>query len=156
MIVFEEAVTNKDGTMTFYANNADYTSSLLPLEESGVKKFCETIHHPLLITNSTYEVKCVKLKTFMNREKIDHIDFLKIDTQGQDFEVVKSLEDYITKVKKILLEVQTADYDVYQNQSKEKELMEYMEKYNFILLNTEHTCENLEANLLFENTKYGK
>jgi len=153
IVVNEEAITNMDGVLTFYENNAFDTSSLLPFDEYGIKKYCQVTNQNLLKTNTTYEVKCVKLKTFMDRIGIDHIDFLKIDTQGQDLEVVKSLDDYIKRVKKVYLEVQVMDgYEIYKNQSKKQDVLNYMSNYNFIVERID--VQGLEENILFNNEKW--
>jgi FkbM family methyltransferase len=151
IFVYEEAITNIDGTLIFYENTERDTSSLLPFDEDGVKKWCQTVNHNVVKTKATYNVKCTRLKTFMDRVGIDHIDFLKIDTQGQDLEVIKSLDDYIKRVKKIYLEVQVSGYELYKNQSKKQDILDYMRGYNFAVEKVDVQCCGLEENILFNN-----
>ena len=40
----------------------------------------------------------------MDEKKIDKIDFVKIDTEGFEYNILLGLEDYISKVNYILLE----------------------------------------------------
>ena len=45
-----------------------------------------------------------KLISYINQKNIHHIDFLKIDTEGFEFEILKGLEDKIKLVKIIMFE----------------------------------------------------
>lgn len=49
------------------------------------------------VTDS-YRVPTMRLDTFMNIYKIDHIDYLWIDAQGKDFQVLQSLGERIKDV----------------------------------------------------------
>ena len=44
-----------------------------------------------MVINS-YPVKTIKLKNFIEKNKIKKIDLLKIDTEGHEFQVLKGLE----------------------------------------------------------------
>ena len=48
--------------------------------------------------------KIITLKNFLDEKKIDKIDFVKIDTEGFEYNILLGLEDYISKVNYILLE----------------------------------------------------
>jgi FkbM family methyltransferase len=49
--------------------------------------------------DDSYFVPTITLYDFINLYKIDYIDFLWIDAQGHDFNVIKSLKDKISIVK---------------------------------------------------------
>ena len=49
--------------------------------------------------NESYSVPTITLYDFINLYKIDYIDYLWIDAQGHDFNVLKSLKDKINIVK---------------------------------------------------------
>jgi len=150
--LYNKAISNIDGILTFYVNNEADTSSLLPFDEEGLKKWCRAINHSSVVkTVTSYQVECIRLATFIKQNNIQSIDHIKIDTQGHDFEVVKSLDEYIRIVKQIYLEVQVAEYELYKNQSKKDELVKYMESYNFVIKEIlPQTC-GLEENILFVN-----
>jgi hypothetical protein len=49
--------------------------------------------------DESYSVPTITLYDFINLYKIDYIDYLWIDAQGHDFNVLKSLKDKINIVK---------------------------------------------------------
>ena len=51
-----------------------------------------------------YNVKQERLENIFNLKKIENLDFIKIDTEGNEFNVIKSLGNYIKKVKIIFFE----------------------------------------------------
>lgn len=102
------------------------------------------------IPKMTVNVPCKKLSTIIKELNIDEIPYLKIDTQGYDLEVIKSLEEYTNIVKYIECEVQTTDFEVYINQSKKEDIIEYLSSRGFELIITESQTFNQEENLIFE------
>ena len=50
-----------------------------------------------------------------------------------------------------MLEVQIVDYEIYENQSKKNEILEYLNNNNFELVNTEKQTFDQEENLTFVN-----
>ena len=50
-----------------------------------------------------------RLDNFIDKQDIDVVDILKIDTEGHEFNVIKGLGDHITKVKLILFEYHDDD-----------------------------------------------
>ena len=51
-----------------------------------------------------FEIKIVKLKEYIKRENIQKVDFLKIDTEGYEYEVLLGLENKIQLVSTIMFE----------------------------------------------------
>ena len=51
-------------------------------------------------TNNTVDIKAVRLKEFINRQ----VDFLKIDIEGAEYEVLKDIADQLSFVKNMFLE----------------------------------------------------
>ena len=60
----------------------------------GIKKFI----------NNKVQTKIIPLKEFMIQKKIKKVDFMKIDTEGFEYNTLLGLEDYIKKIKFILFE----------------------------------------------------
>jgi len=50
------------------------------------------------------KVKITTLQKYLKIKKIQNIDFLKIDTEGHEFQVILGLENYISKVNIIMFE----------------------------------------------------
>ena len=55
-------------------------------------------------TTNPINIKTIKLANFIDKNKIDKIDLLKIDTEGYEFNVIKGLGENISKIKLIHLE----------------------------------------------------
>ena len=53
---------------------------------------------------TSIKVKMITLKDYIEKNKIDHIDFLKIDTEGYEFEVLEGLQNKISNVGLIMFE----------------------------------------------------
>ena len=119
VILNEKAVSNEKGTIKlFVTKKTDCSSLLKPRKENFSKwKFPDKTCFNII---DEYDVECITLYDYIEKNNINCIDFLKIDTQGNDLNVVKSLRDKISIVKKIALEVQIIDYEIYENQSKKK------------------------------------
>ena len=98
--LFDYAVDINEENKTFRSSNI----------ENGIGSLYEL--HPELINSdagiyqcyregfhNTYEVKCIRMDTFIERENIEKIDMLWIDAQGNDFNVLKSFGDKISIVQ---------------------------------------------------------
>lgn len=157
-IKINAAITSYDGEIDFNYYQ-DGTHSILETNLNEIHKYIDGYSG----TNAKVEdwkcwkkekVKCFKLSTLINELNIDNVVYLKIDTQGHDFEVIKSLGEEIKKVNKIECEVQITDFEVYKNQSKKNELIEYLKNNNFDLISTEKQTYGQEENLIFTNKKF--
>jgi FkbM family methyltransferase len=72
---------------------------------SSLYEFADDIHEkwegrPDFQVTHTVEVQTIRLDTFVVENKIDKIDYLWVDAQGNDFKVLKSLGDKIGIVVK--------------------------------------------------------
>ena len=68
------------------------------------KKFITTLFGIKKFIKNKVPTKIICLKDFIEQEKIDKIDFIKIDTEGFEFNILLGLESDIKKVKYILFE----------------------------------------------------
>ena len=94
------ALRNQSGTLDFIENtDSDMSSFLQPSQSSWgqVKK--------------VIPVKSLTLDDYCAQENIDHIDFLKIDTQGCDHHVLLGAQNFLRqgKIKAILTEIIFSD-----------------------------------------------
>jgi len=98
--LYEYAVDVSEENRTFHSSNI----------ENGIGSLYDL--HPELINSdagiyqcyregfhNTYEVKCIRMDTFIKQESIEKIDMLWIDAQGNDFNVLKSFGDKISIVQ---------------------------------------------------------
>ena len=94
------AISNKIGYSNFYENKWEYTSSLLRLSNSEYKKRLEKNfkYRGVNEIQSKYLVKTTTLDNFIKNKNIRYIDVLKIDTQGNEIDVLKGMS-YLLKQK---------------------------------------------------------
>ena len=154
--LYNYGISDIEGDKTF--NNYDHFlySSLLDFDEDG------EFYKLLSKTDSGFDdctwktkIKLKRLDTFITENNLKHINFIKIDTQGHDLNVVKSLGGYIAIVNTITLECQTQS--LYKNSPTKKDIISYMDNNHFTLINTsvfKKNGESFEENLTFKN-KYG-
>tara|TARA_B100000780_G_C20969817_1_gene387205 strand:- start:38 stop:766 length:729 start_codon:yes stop_codon:yes gene_type:complete len=75
------------------------------------------------------DVLQIKLGEFMNEKKITDVDVLKIDTEGYEFEVLKGLDQEISRIKFIYFE---HHYDnMIKKNYKYSDIHEYLKKKGF-------------------------
>ena len=81
--------------------------------------------------NDYKKIRMISLKYFCKKNKIKHIDFLKIDVEGYEYKVLIGAKEIIKKVKYIMIEVQKND--MYKGYSRKK-IEDYLRKHNFKLI----------------------
>lgn len=78
-----------------------------------------------------YIVPTITLKSFIELYKIPHIDYLWIDAQGHDFNVLKSLEEKINIVREGKCEA-AHNVHLYKNSNNYyKDIINYLENFKF-------------------------
>jgi len=87
-----DGVSNTFNNLNF--NSSYFRKKKLITTLFGIKKFIK----------DKAPTKIIRLKEFLKKEKINKIDFIKIDTEGFEFNILLGLEEDIKKVKFILFE----------------------------------------------------
>jgi FkbM family methyltransferase len=127
------AISDEDTYRSFnYHNHYGYSSFLEIDKEGEFAKKCQKEDPGFDDVALVFDVQTKRLDTFMQENHIEHIDFLKIDTQGTDLNVIKSLGKMINKVDIIEAEVQIKP--LYKNSFHKEEIIDFMEKNNFNLI----------------------
>ena len=149
---YEMAISDEDGEKSLkYHDNYGYSSFLEIDKEGEFAKKCQEFDPGFDDIISVIDVQTKRLDTFMQENCIEHIDFLKIDTQGNDLNVIKSLGKMIDKVDTIELEVQIKP--LYKNSSSKEEIVDFMQRNNFNLISEESNhplLEDYEKPLIFK------
>lgn len=111
----------------------------------------------LIIKNeNTQSVEVVNLKTFIIENEIQQIDYLHCDAQGSDFNILKSLGDKISIIKRGQVEG-SRNENLYDTENRYNRIIEYLEKNNFKVLNKDEIEKRsnwLDLNILFINKNY--
>ncbi len=89
---FNVGVGNSNGELSLY----DYADNDGSTHASLYQEVIEDIHHGKAIE---HKVKIIKLSDFVKEHNIDYIDLLKIDTEGNEMEVLLGLRDVLAEGK---------------------------------------------------------
>jgi len=89
---------------------------------------------PLFDITDEIEVDCTTIKESLNKFEIKNLDFLKIDTQGSELEILKGLGEYLPLMMKIEAQV----IPMYENVPSWNKLLNYLYEINYMI------CEWIE------------
>lgn len=145
--VYPYALGEKNGTALFYVcYGAQYdpiyegASSLLPPSESMEINY----------QGPRIEVPCYVLDDFCNENDIKKIDFMWLDLEGYELQVLKSSPTILNTVKSIYVE--TNFYEFRKGMTQFSELKEFLEKNGFLLL-SHGFYVGLQGNAIFVKTQ---
>ena len=88
------AVCNNDGETEFICNTG-YTEMLSGIKDTFDSRHKQRLENENRIHNSNTKiinVKTKKLQTICNEHNVSHINYLSIDVEGAEFEVIKSID----------------------------------------------------------------
>ncbi len=145
-VVLPIAIAERDGSAELQLNAYEQSSSLLPPDPNGVKSWVTEQHFEVV---GSVVVPTMRLDTFINAIGIKSIDYLKVDAQGLDLEVVRSAGDRLADIAKVQLEVTTASYRQYEGAPEKSVIVDFMESKGFHLIQEEMQSHGQEANLTF-------
>jgi len=87
------AVCNNDGETEFLCNTG-YTEMISGIKDNFDPRHLERLHNENIQHGSTTEIikiKTKKLETIFDENHVSHINYLSIDVEGAEFEVIKSI-----------------------------------------------------------------
>jgi hypothetical protein len=96
-------------------------------------------------------VGTIRLDTFLNLAGIQSVNYLKIDTQGLDLDVVRSAGNRLKDIHRICLECDVTDHPLYRGASTKTETIEFLESHGFALIDVLAQSAGQEENLTFDN-----
>jgi hypothetical protein len=125
-------------TKTFYVNSIDQASSLCIItadnlsseKKKGKVYYTDDIIKKLTNIVDAIDVKVLNLSDIIDQEIDGIIHFIKIDAEGKDMDIVKSLEPNFYRIKYISIEC-TNEIPRFEGEVNRKEFIEYFEKNNF-------------------------
>ena len=144
--IFQMVVSEVDGTVEFCNNQSPQTNSILSFDNSKIPLWQRGNQ---LKTVSKTQVKSIRLDTFMKEHDIEIVDYLKIDAQGADLQVVRSCGKELSRIKKLQLEV--CDVKIYENGNGYDETVCYLDELGFFPIKT--VQHQQYKDIVFENEK---
>jgi len=143
------AVSTAEGYQEFRRAGTDMCSSL-----KGVNADAQRKDWPggCTETSLTYEVPTLRLDTVIKMIPSDvTIEFLKVDAQGGDYDVVSSAGVELARIATAVIEVQLLR-PLYQDSASEEQFKSLFAKSGFRHAKTKvQNLENTEANMFFRN-----
>lgn len=138
--------TDKEKELDFYINRMDYGTSSLYSHD-------QTILGPI---EKIIKVPVISLKMVFDSfpwNKIEYIDYIKIDAQGSDLNILKGAKEYLKE--KVVYVTAEPDGDYYKggHECNEKNIDEYMKSQNFIRIQHPYTRDPTFLNTNFLHLK---
>jgi len=112
IVLYNLAVSDHDGLLTLYLSNNLNVDHLTYDNNEGRKKIL---------------IKCV---TIDNLFKDIKFDFIKIDTQGFEFSVIRGMKKTLSRLKKIILLSEFSRFDLKEAGESHKDYLNFLKKYN--------------------------
>lgn len=121
------AVSNEICKAKFYVNELHETNSLLPSAHTN------SIIDKLTKSKSGMMVDVTTLQHYCDMEKINIIDLLKIDVQGNTLNVIKGCFGLLTDGRIKFIQCEVEFLEIYKNQKLFHHIATYLEQYNYHL-----------------------
>ena len=107
IIIENKTLSNNKKKIQFKQFNESSSSTMSEIDENSsyYKKKYKILN--FLGDKNNYQLinlETLKLFEYLTEKKLSVVDFLKIDTEGSEFEIIKGLEEHINNVKMIMFE----------------------------------------------------
>lgn len=150
-IILPYALGNENGVQTLYITENPGCSSLLLPHTENINLFCE--QPEWFNVNKKVDIEVHRLDKIIEREQLPYPDFLQIDTQGFEFEVLMGSANILSQVSAIELEAQM--YLLYIGQKLFADIHDFLTERGFILFLMEKAgifgMNYVEANVCYYN-----
>jgi len=129
--VFNIALSDKTGQIGFHVNKSYATNSILETHpDSG-----ESWNHEALNTIEKIKIDTITLDDFIDQNKIDKIDILKLDTQGTEYQIIEGASKSIEQNKISLIYLEIIIMPTYKGQKSFDEILYLLRSKGFALYN---------------------
>lgn len=148
--LIEKAVSDKNGTVTFYPIDPKQTTTVWKDGNPGASSmFKASGKYPVEKYKQTkITVPSVTLRSFMKEQLINSIDLMWIDIQGAELMALKGFGNKISDVSMIHTEVEF--FEIYSGQPLFREIKRYLNSRGFLLI-AFTSFEHYSADAVFVN-----
>ena len=122
--IYPIALSNKKGTFDFYLTDKQDCASLRPPKEEA------WVNRPDVTNFKTIQVEVDLMKDIL--PDLPYISYLKLDTQGTEYEILEGMGDLLLKTHYVRCEV--SRYGQYIGQRTMNEIISFMESKGYIYL----------------------
>ena len=152
--IFNIGISDKETILNLKINKHEITSTF-----SNFKNTSKYLHLKAILFGSSLKnmnqseesVKVFQLDKILKDKNFQHLDLVKIDTEGHEYEVLCGAINYLKKIKYILIEFHIDE--IYENYDSEK-IHNFLLKNNFSLLNTFKFPFTTWQDRLYKNSKF--
>jgi len=123
------AISDKNGTATFYSNKVETTNSLLSTANTNSK------HDFYRDTVNEIEVDTKTLDQYCKEHSIERINILKMDTQGGELKALIGAAELLTEKKIDLIYCEVNFVEMYTNSPLYHDIAVYLENKGYSLHN---------------------
>jgi FkbM family methyltransferase len=142
-----------NGETTLYVTQSTSCSSLYPPNEPFIKHFADLPEYANL--DFAIEIETITLDTFLQSEGIESVDFLQIDVQGADLNILEGAIEVLNRsVLAVQIEVEFAH--LYQNQPLFSEIDVFLRQHDFHIFDLYTTRRVRECSPIHSNTHPGQ
>jgi len=124
---FQKAISDSNGTFTFYVNKNIDTNSLLKSQKMGLNSDSEVRNI------SSIQVETITIDEFCVTNNIKEIDILKLDIQGGELAALKGAEKLLALKKIHLIYTEAYFKQQYEQQPLFFEIATFLQEHNYYL-----------------------
>ncbi|HVY64184.1 MAG TPA: FkbM family methyltransferase [Gammaproteobacteria bacterium] len=123
------ALTDREGAVSLNVNRSDATNSILASDGRAAFFWGEQ----KLTTETRIDVSASTLDGFASRQRVDHIDVLKIDVQGAEFSVLQGANETLRQHRIDVLYMELIVAPTYVGQHKLHEYLALLDSLGYVL-----------------------
>jgi len=129
--VFNQVVvSDRTGSVDFYINNFEDTSSILPKNADVVPDRYGNV----LDIKEVIKVRSISLNEYVIKSKIDNVDLIKMDIQGAELMALKGASELLEKGMIKVLYLETMFIPLYSEQPLFNDITSFLIKHNYSLV----------------------
>ena len=147
------ALSNKIGTSTLYVTKNPMCSSLYEPNEKYLARFEGLEDHVFL--DFTTEIETTTLDDFCNSEEIKEIDFLQVDVQGADLQVLQGASNLL-KDSILGIQIEVEFSPLYLKQPLFSDIDSYLRNQNFTLFDIDTAYRYRSNSPITSSTRFGQ
>jgi FkbM family methyltransferase len=143
---FNLALSDTDGTASFYRNKISHTNSLFKVnlnsrDSIGIAS-ATAINDTQYFGGFNEEIKAtiMRLDSFTKQHSIDQVDLLKIDVQGAEYRVLNGGRETLQNTKAVVVEIIFFDY--YEHQTAFMDIEKILSPLGFQLFSISEISNN--------------
>jgi FkbM family methyltransferase len=129
-IKIQKGIHTSAGTKDFYLRSYIETSSFLKIKPEQIKAYGM---EKIVEIKEIIPIECTTINSILEEHNLSSIDFLKTDIEGLDFEIIKSIEDKLSRINVIKSEIRFNPF--YESEKPFYEICQYLANHGFEFIN---------------------